>query len=420
MTIPIQVILGEYFDSKVKLIILSNKNYSNVNLYKNGKIIKNITIKAFQINNYELDDIQLGNYYLLELEYLNKIIDTFVINLKSNPFDDVLIINCDSGYGFETGTWDLIENTNTKYAFHLGDQIYNDKIFLKYFNILKNKKIEDITQKDKQLVWKETYNYFLEQFTRNNKTNVLKNNFNIMIPDDHEIIDNSFIDRIKKEQIVYYNLIYKIIKKISNSIELELKFNREDISYIEDKLNSTLYVINYSLNFNEEFFNKFNYKNKIENYKNIIFLQRKICNSIKNKLLVQYIYKESKYDMISIDFILDLGIKHRNKKFYILCGDDHIKSTGEYYLNGKKILTIKSVGAINSVIDLFNYEIILNTKIKNITMKTEKQLENGFIKIFYKNENITVKDIINHKSYFYHVQNSIFTAGKFISFGFQK
>ena len=68
--------------------------------------------------------------------------------------------------------------------------------------------------------------------------------------------------------------------------------------------------------------------------------------------------------------------------------------------------------------NLFNSEIILNTKLKNITLQTKKQLENGFIKIFYKNENINIKDIINHKSYFYHVKNSIFTAGKFLSFGY--
>ena len=315
---------------------------------------------------------------------------------------------------------DLIDNTSNKYVFHLGDQIYNDKIFQKYFNILKIKKIKDITIKDKQLIWKGTYDYFLEQFTRNNKTNVLKNNFNIMIPDDHEVIDNSFISRIKKEQLVHYNLIYSIINDLSNSIELELKFNREDISYIEDKLNGTLYIINYNLDFDEDFFNKFNYKNKIENNKNIIFLQRKQCNSVKNNIISEYIYKDNKYNLVDIDFILDLGKKYKEKKFFILCGDDHIKSTGEYCLNGKKILTIKGVGPINSTVDLFNCENILNNKLKNITLQTEKQLENGFIKIFYKNNNINVKDIINHKSYFYNVKNSILSASKFISFKFQK
>ena len=53
----LQIILGEYLDSKVKLIILSNKDYYNVNFYNNGKIIKKITIKAYQINNYEILDI---------------------------------------------------------------------------------------------------------------------------------------------------------------------------------------------------------------------------------------------------------------------------------------------------------------------------------------------------------------------------
>jgi hypothetical protein len=421
----IQIILGEYHKNKVKLIILSDKDYLNVKLYSNGKIILKIDIHSYAVNILELDNIESNNYYYFELEYLDKILDTFKINLKSNPnpFDNVLVVNCDSAYGYETGTWDSIEESNeSRYVFHLGDQIYNDMIFQKHYNILKNKKVENINPDDKKKILIDCYNYFLEQFTRNNKTNILKNNFNIMIPDDHEVVDNSFVNRIKKDRLEIYWIIYEVINNLSNKIELGLRYGSNDLNYIEDPINSSLYIVNYSLDFSNDFFSKYDLENKIAQYKNIIFLQRKICNSIKNKIITQMIYLSDKFEMLDIDWILNICKDKDNagKNFYILCGDDHIKTTTSYYSNKQEILTVKGVGPINSVVDLLNYSTILNTKIKGIEMKSEKILENGYVKIFYKNDKINVKDVINKKSYFFHIKNSILSGAKFVSFKFKK
>ncbi len=417
----LQIILGEYLKNKVKLIILSDKDYLDVDLYSNGKIILKINILSNQVNLYELENIELGNYYFYELEYLDKIIDSFKINLKSNPLDDILVVNCDSAYGYETGTWDTIkDNLASKYVFHLGDQIYNDMIFQKHYNILKNKKVTNITEKDKNKIFVDCYNYFLEQFTRNNKTNILKNNFNIMIPDDHEVVDNSFVDRIGKDKIEIYNIIYEQIDNLANKIELGLKYDQNELNYINDSVNSTLYIINYSLEFSKDFFSKYDYLNKIADYKNIIFLQRKICNSIKNKMITQMIYLSDKFEMIDIDWVLNICKDNKNKNFYILCGDDHIKTTTEYYLDKNKILSVKGVGPINSVVDLLNYDTILNTKINGIEMKSKKILENGYINIFYKDKKINIEDFINKKSYFFHIKNSILSGAKFLSFKIKK
>lgn len=415
----IQIILGEYLKNKVKLIILSNKNYPETNLYSNGKIIKKIQIKEYLVNTYELENIELNNYYFFELEYLDKIIDTFTINLKSNPFNNVLIVNCDSTYGYETGTWDLIKETNSKYVFHLGDQIYNDMIFQKNFNKLKNKKLSEINKSDKKKIFIECYNYFLEQFTRNNKSKILKNNFNLMIPDDHEVIDNSFIDRIPKTQISIYNIIFNIINKLSNSIELSLKFSQDNLIFIKDQTNSSIYILNYTLNIDEDFYSSYKLVDKIMNYSNVIFLQRKVLNSIKNGLVSQYIYKSNKFDYVNIDWILKLGKKYLEKKFFILCGDDHLKATAQYFSNNKLILTIKSVGPINSSVDTLGYDIVLNTLIPDISIKSSKELSNGYIEIFYKNDNICIEDIINKKSYLYQIANSVKSGLKFISFKYK-
>ncbi len=134
------------------------------------------------------------------------------------------------------------------------------------------------------------------------------------------------------------------------------------------------------------------------------------------------IYLSDKFEMLDIDWILNICKDKDNagKNFYILCGDDHIKTTTSYYSNKQEILTVKGVGPINSVVDLLNYSTILNTKIKGIEMKSEKILENGYVKIFYKNDKINVKDVINKKSYFFHIKNSILSGAKFVSFKFKK
>ncbi len=413
----LQVVLGEYKDNQVKILILSNKYLGYVNFYKNGKIINNITIKDYEINFYILDDIQLNQDYYFELEYLDKIIDTFKINLKDSLFSEVVIVNCDSGYGLETGTWDLIADDGTKYIFHLGDQIYNDKYFMKFYNQYKNKVINQI---DKDQIYKTCYNYFLEHFTRNNKTNILKNNFNFMIPDDHEVMDNQFVNRIPKNQLFNSEIIFNIINELSNSIETGLKFESNEINYLEDKENSTLYILNYSLEFNDEFYKKNDYLEKIAKFNNIIFLCRKCKNSVRYNKLATVIYNEPEYNSVDIDFLLNLGIENKYKKIIVLCGDEHIKSTGEYYLNDKNILTIKTVGSINSAVDLLNYETILKSKINNIKLKTNKQVDNGFVKITYKNSNINVQDIINHKSYFYHIKNSMLSGSRLLYYKIKK
>ena len=71
-----------------------------------------------------------------------------------------------------------------------------------------------------------------------------------MIPDDHDIVDDTFVDNnINNKQ---FTNLYKIFNKfITNfTIDLRFKYNGEDLSYIIDKKNDTIYILNYDNNFN--------------------------------------------------------------------------------------------------------------------------------------------------------------------------
>jgi hypothetical protein len=401
----IQIILGQYIENKVLYMILSDKDYLNTKIFINNEENNQINIKAYKVNKFYFDNIKIGNDYKIEFIRKNKLIDSIEIKLKSNPLDNVLVVNCDSCYGYESGTWDLIENKNTRYIFHLGDQIYNDHIFYDLYKDYEKKLI------DEKQVYKYCYLHYLYHFSRNNKKNVLKNNFNLMIPDDHEILDNS----VKKlANIVCFKKVYNIFKSLSKSIELGLRHKKCNLLFLEDSSNSTVYILNYTEKFDEEFYIKNNYLQYVKRNKNIIFLNRKCIGSVKNSMLNQVIFKNPPIENYNIDYMLKLGIKYPKKNIYVLCGDYHMKNSLKYFKNQRQILEIKNVGAINTVVDIFSVNFILESKISDITLQSDTTMQNGFVSINYENKKIRIEDIINKKNILYHLGNSVTSAKEFI------
>lgn len=405
----IQIILGQYLKNQVVCLILSNKKYSGVEVFSNGQLIKTINIKKYCVNRFMLTDIYLNNSYKIDFVHGNEIIDTCQINLKSNPFDDVLIVNCDSCYGYETGTWDLIQGDSTKYVFHLGDQLYNDHLFFKSCLTY----TLNMTKSEIKLVHKKCYSHYLHHFTRNNKTNILKNNFNLMIPDDHEIVDNSIKEFGNQNN---FKIIHKILEKLSEKIELGLRQTGSDILFIPDNKHSTVYIVNYLNDFTKELYDKYNYIKWMKDYDNIIFLTRKCVGSVHNPWLNQMIFSTDEYELVDIDFLLNFKLKSKNsnKKIYVLCGDYHMKNTIDYKKGNKDLLQIKNVGAINTVIDTINVNFIPNTKIEGIEIESNTIRQNGFVTISYDGDTIIVKDIINKKNMLFHLANTIVSAKEFV------
>ena len=153
----IQPIFGEYNIDKNRIIIcvLTLKTYSNstieiTNRTDNKSYEIKLNIIKYSNNKVILNSIKLGSIYDIEIKDDNSnILSKSKLNLMTNPFDNVYIVNCDSTWGFETNTWNKLENMSkdqTNVIFHIGDQVYNDFIFFDtFFRVKYNDAIIDDT-----------------------------------------------------------------------------------------------------------------------------------------------------------------------------------------------------------------------------------------------------------------------------------
>jgi hypothetical protein len=408
----IYCILGEYKNSKVKIIILSKKSYY-IKLYINKNHIKNFIIEKYESNVIVLENIKEGVNYEIELINIktNKTIENICINLEENPFNNVKIVNCDSNFGLETNTWNLVNN-KFGIIFHLGDFLYNDLIFKKYYNYLIKNNID--YQSIKQTIYENLYDNYIECISR--KSYYLKNNFNYIMTDDHEIVDNSFYDK-NKDNIIFMK-IYKLFKKVEINIFNNLKFENKEIDFIIDNDNKTIFVLNYkNMIINNQIINKYNIYDKIRNYDNIIFLERKCFSSSKPTLLSSIIFQEKEINRNN-DYLYSLfDILYHSKKdinIYVISGDYHIISNIDIYKSGNKICCLKNVGAINTCVDIFSNDLFIDSK-KYYSKNEEIKYRNGFIYINYKKDNINLENVMNSKTNMvFNVINNIITGIKFL------
>jgi hypothetical protein len=408
----ISCILGEYKKNKVKIIILSKKSYDiKMNINKNHKEDINIIIKKYKTNAIVLDNIKEGAKYdiLFIDKKTNKTIENICINLEKNPFDNVKIVNCDSNIGLETNTWKLMDN-NFGVIFHLGDFLYNDLIFRKnYDNIKKN----NINYKScKQNIYEDLYDNYIECITR--KIYYLKNNFNYIMTDDHETVDNIFFDK-NKDDIIFMK-IYKLFKKVEIDIFNNLRFEDKEIDFINDCTNKTVYVMNYKNKLlNNNIINKYNIYDRIRNYDNIIFLERKCFSNSRSSILSTLIFQEKEINKNNDD-LYGLFDRLNNKNINIISGDYHIISTMDIYnkKSNSKICSVKNVGAINTCVNIFGIDLFIDSK-KYDSKNEEVIYKNGFIYVNYKKDKINIVNIINTKTnLFYNTINNIITAIKFV------
>jgi len=405
----ISCILGEYKNNRVKIIILSKKSY-DVKLIINTNYTKNIIVKKYQINKLILENIKESFIYNIAFinKKNNKSIENININLEENPFDNVKIVNCDSNLGLETNTWKLINN-KFGIIFHLGDFLYNDLIFRKYYNNIKENNID--YKSLKQTIYEELYDNYIECIIR--KIYYLKNNFNYIMTDDHEIVDNLFYDKNKDNAI--FQKIYKLFKKVEIDIFNNLRFERKNIDYVADNTNKTIYVLNNkNMIINKNIIDKYNIYNEIRNYKNIFFLERKCFSSSRPSILSSLIFQEKEINKDNDDLYSLFHRLNNKNNIYVISGDYHIISTMDIYKSNNKICSVKTVGAINTCVNIFGVDLFINSK-KYDSKNEEIIYKNGFIYINYKKDKINVKNVINSKTnIIFNIINNIITAIKFL------
>jgi hypothetical protein len=410
----IYCILGEYKNNKVKIIILSKKSYDiKLDINKNSTKERSIYINIvkYKANEIILESIKEGNKYNIFFinNDNNNLIDKLEINLEENPFNNVKIVNCDSNFGIETNTWKLVDK-KFGVIFHLGDFLYNDAVFRKHYNnIIKNYINYDSI---KQNIYEELYDNYIECITR--KLYYLKNNFNYVMTDDHEIVDNNYYDNNKNN--VIFMKIYKLFKKVEIKILHNLRFEKKEIDFINDDINKTIYVLNNENKIlNNNIIKKYNIYDNIKNYKNIFFLERKCFSSSKPSILSNILFQEKEIYRNNDD-LYKIFEKLHNKNINIISGDYHIISNMDIYKSSNKICSVKNVGAINTCVDIFSNNLFLDSK-KYASKNEEINYRNGFIYIIYKNkkDNINITNIVNTKTnLIYNIINNIITGIKFV------
>ena len=102
-------------------------------------------------------------------------------------------------------------------------------IFRKHYdNIIKNN--IDYNKSIKQTIYEELYDNYIECIDR--KQYYLKNNFNYIMTDDHETVDNNYYD--KNKNISIFLKIYKLFKKVEINIFNNLRFGNNKIEFLND------------------------------------------------------------------------------------------------------------------------------------------------------------------------------------------
>jgi hypothetical protein len=226
--------------------------------------------------------------------------------------------------------------------------------------------------------------------------------------DDHETVDNTFYDQNKDNKI--FIKIFKIFKKLELEILPTLQFNKEIFDFIEDSKN------NNNLLMDDQIIKKYKIYEKIKEYKNIIFVERKGFTSIKTSLLTQIIYQEKDKIINNDNFynMINKLNKNENKNIYILSGDKHFILSLDIYKDKHKICNVKNIGPINTCVNTQYVNLFLTTT-KYYSENKEIIKKNGFINIKYKNNKLIIKEIINSKTnIIFNSINTIYSGLKFL------
>ena len=409
----LQPIIGEYDknNNSIIVIFLSCKNY-NVSILINNQDYLQTDIIAFEFNKIILKNIFIGTNYEVKILLENKIIEKFFINFISDPFLNVKILNCDSEIGFETNTWDLVDK-EFGVVFHIGDFIYNDRTFIKIFYNIKYAKNEY----HKNDIYKIIYKKYYKNVIRNNKNFILKNNINYIIMDDHEFVDNNFQDKYQDDKI--FKAIYSYFRKFNDSLMSIIRISEiQKIDFIKSINEKSVYIMNnQNVLYSKEIINEYELFNKLKNFSNIIFLERKMILNYKPGFFSQIIFGDSdnSNNLIPLlDVINQLKNNNPNLSVLIACGDLHSKFKYSIIHNSNKdtIVDIRSCGAINTCVDIINNKYFIKNSWQYSLQKNKKNpiLQNGYIQLFEKNNKIIISDIKNKKSYFYNLFNYTYSG----------
>ena len=221
MNIDYIPIIGERKGNDVKLNIVS---FTNATLsVLSESFTQTITLKKYTCSSVVIKVKEQSLVMLrLKVDGGRIITNSLSINSPVNPFDQMHVFNCDCHFLPETGLWETVDTSKSRYAFHTGDQIYFDEAFIECCKLIENNCCsESATDTDLIEIIYETAKVALLR-----KANVLQKFYNIMLGDDHDICDELLRKKYSKgttERVVI------LLRNAYNDIQSSLRLSNADV-----------------------------------------------------------------------------------------------------------------------------------------------------------------------------------------------
>lgn len=219
------LILGNLYnqDDSLCVIVLSSIEIDGYKYFKKTHIIDDIVIYQYNI---EIDDetknIQIGDELITIPNVKPELNNTSVYfvscdgqnNKKYKYSNPIKIYNVSD----DTDMWkklymDIKTDTNIhKYVIHIGDQVYMDDA---HDELIQNKMMDD-----ENTLRRTYYDVYKSNYNNRYKKEVLRSAFNVMIGDDHDLIDNygsvpnnltpTMLNNVKKMYHVFQEDLYGV------------------------------------------------------------------------------------------------------------------------------------------------------------------------------------------------------------------
>jgi hypothetical protein len=220
------LILGNMYnqDDSLWVIVLSSTEIDGYKYFKKTKIVDDIVIYQYKIKiDNENKNIQIG-YKTITFSNVKPQLNNTSVYFVSCDGQNTKIYNFSNPIKVynaldDTDMWkklylDIKADTNLyKYVIHLGDQVYMDDAH--------NELINNNTTNDTYTVRRTYYDVYNLNYNNKYKKKVLRNAYNVMIGDDHEIISNYRTTPNNLTQIMLDNLkdMYKIFQEDLYGVE---------------------------------------------------------------------------------------------------------------------------------------------------------------------------------------------------------
>lgn len=372
------LILGNLYkqDDRLWVIVLSSNELDGYKFFKKTIVIDEIVIYQYKIQIGEKDtNIQIGDETINIPNVTPELNNTSVYFVSCDgqfmkKINEIIpIYNIEDDDMWKKLYMDIQADTNThKYVIHLGDQVYMDAAHKEL--------VENKTTDDEDTVKRTYYKYYKMNYENKYKRKVLRSVHNIMIGDDHEVIEG------------YGSIKNNLTEIMLNNVTKMYKTFQEDLYGIEDHnikhlVFNDFQIIIPNLRKYRKLYTDNNTKYPIMGETQMTELEDIIKNT---QTKITRTYYASTIPLVGVNKLLNdlISFVSGNNTLYI---DDYISSDG--YSNERIHIMNELFKITNDVVVIGgdyhyaeHYEFIKNGKtIKQITTSPISSVHPGILKI---------------------------------------